>query len=122
MRRVGKQFRRGPSNLSKNQVEELVLMAEAFKRIAWEKRERRARLKRASDKFKEEIQKCIKEEFDHKNIKSEFIPKHIKDEFIQVGKSEVWLDALLDGSDLEIVQIEEDEQAILGIKFVVALK
>ena len=97
-------------------------MAEAFERIAWEKRERRARLNRASDKFKQEIQKCIKEEFYHKNIKSEFIPKHIKDEFIQVGKSEVWVDALLDGSDLEIVQMEDNEQAILGIKFAVALK
>lgn len=49
-------------------------MAEAFKRITEEKRDRRARLQKASDKFKEEIQKCIDEEFNHQNIKYEFIP------------------------------------------------
>lgn len=97
-------------------------MAQAIEDIVWEKRERRVRIKKASDKFKEEIQKCINEEFDHKKVKSEFIPKHIQDEFIQVGKSEVWLNALLHGLGSEIVQIGEDEQAILGTKFVVALK
>ena len=114
----------GERNFSVNQVEQLCSMGEAFKRIAQEKRQRRARIKRASDRFKEEIQKCIKEEADHQSIKSEFIPKHIMDEFKQVGKSEVWVNALLNGSDLEIVQIageHEDEQATLGMKLRVAL-
>lgn len=120
--RMAKKSRPGSSNIRVNKVGELCSMAEAFQCFALEKRERRARLQRASDKFKKEVQKCIREEFDHKNIKSEFIPKHIMDEFIQVGNSEVWLNALLNGSDLEALQSGADKQAILGIKFVVAFK
>ena len=52
---MGKQFRRGPINLSEDRVEKLVLIAEAFERFASKKMERRARLKGAIRPQKHQI-------------------------------------------------------------------
>lgn len=103
MTRVGKSYRRGPTTLNEHEVERLVLLGDGLEHLLWQRDMRHAKIKSVCDKFILDVR------------------EYIKDELVHVGENEGWDGALLSGSGLQVEQNGDDTQAMLDMKFIVAL-